>query len=183
MTHRCPPRSFAVLAALLLLGVASGCRYAWGPVQHPQIRSLGVGSFANTTKEADANAMLRSALAEAISTEPGIALLQPEEADAIVEGRLVRISQDRLVRARTRDERVVRDDSDAYRTVLYRLEVTVEYAVRAAGTTTPILRSEQVVGQADLGNWPDQQIVQQDALRRALEDAARKIVAAVTEAW
>jgi hypothetical protein len=176
-------RSAVGLAAAGLLLVAAGCQYQWGPVTHPQIRSLAVGTFANDTRESSATAALRGRLAEMVSTEPGLKLAQPDTADAIVEGRIVKITQKQLARAEVRRERDREDDSDAYQTVLYRMDVTVEYQVRIPGYDRPFVQRREVVGQADLGRWPDQQVYRANALGLALGDAASQIVASVSEAW
>jgi len=171
-----------VVAAGALL-VLSGCQYRWGAVGHPQIRSLAVGTFANDTREASAVGALRGGLAEAVSTEPGLRLAQPDAADAIIEGRVVKVSQRQHARAKVRDEHDSDSDSDSYQTVLYRMEVTVEYQVRIPGYEKPFLEKRQVVGQADMGNWPDQEVYRANTLTRALTDAAGQIVATITEAW
>ncbi|MBN2449746.1 MAG: hypothetical protein JXR77_05115 [Lentisphaeria bacterium] len=171
-----------VLLAALALG-GGGCAYRWGSVMHPQIRSLAVGSFDNETRDAAATALLRDSLSEAISTQAGLMLAQPAAADAIVEGRILNLRQEPLARAKVRDERTARDDSDEYQTVLYRLQASVEFRVRIPGREQPFIETRRVTGQADLGNWPDQNVFQADALDRALDDAARQIVAIVTEAW
>ena len=172
---------WAATAGILL--AVSGCQYQWGPVAHPQIRSLAVGTWANETRESSATATLRGKLAEALSKEPGLTLAQPAAADAVVEGRIVAISQRQLARAKLRNDADVRDDADAYQTSLYRLDVTVEYEVRVPGYGKPLIEKRQVTGQADMGNWPDQQIARTSALALALADAATQIVAAITEAW
>jgi len=171
-----------VVTAGALVAV-SGCQYQWGPVAHPQIHSLAVGTFANDTRESTATAGLRGKIAEALSKEPGIALAQPDTADAIVQGRVMTVSQHQLARAKLRNDADVRDDADAYQTSLYRLEVVVEYEVRIPGYAKPFIEKRLVTGQADMGNWPDQQIMRASALTLALADAATQIVAAVTEAW
>lgn len=172
---------WAVTGGLLL--AVSGCQYQWGPVAHPQIRSLAVGTFANDTRESGATVSFCGKLAEVLSKEPGVQLAQPETADAIIEGRIVTVSQRQLARAKVRNEADVRDAADAYQTSLFRMEVTVEYEVRIPGYAKPFIEKRQVTGQADLGNWPDQQVPRGSALNLALADAATQIVAAVTEAW
>jgi hypothetical protein len=169
-------------AAGILLAV-SGCQYQWGALAHPQIRSLAVGTFANDTRESGATASLRGKLAEVLSKEPGITLAQPEVADAVIQGKIVAVAQHPLARAKLRDEADVKHDADAYQTVLYRMQVTVEYEVRIPGYAKPFMEKSQVIGQADMGNWPDQQIQRSSTLGLALADAATQIVAAVTEAW
>ncbi len=183
MSRRHFPSFLAVLAAAGCLLGSAGCQYRWGPVTHPQIRSLAVGTFANETAESAATAALRGRLAEKISTEPGLRLAQPDTADAIVEGRIVKVTQKQLARAELRREPDREDDSDAYQTVLYRMDVTVEFQVRIPGYERPFVRRGEVVGQADMGRWPDQQVYRANALNLALADAASQIVAAVTEAW
>ena len=175
-------RALTGLAAAVVLTTA-GCQYHWGPVAHPQIRSLAVGTFANASRESTATATLRGRLAEAVSKEPGLTLAEPSAADAILEGRVLKVSRRQLARAKVREEGDSVDESDVYQTVLYRLEVEVEYSVRLPGKTKPFIETRQVIGQTQLGNWPDQQIVQANALRAALGDAANQIVAAVTESW
>jgi hypothetical protein len=175
------PSAWAIAAGVLL--AAAGCQYQWGPVAHPQIRSLGVGLLGNDTRESSASATLRGKIAEAVSKEPGMTLAQPDQADAVVEGRVVTISQHQLARAKLRSDADVRDKADVYQTSLYRLEVTVEYEVRIPGYAKPFIERRQVIGQADMGNWPDPQIPRASALSLALADAATQIVATVTEAW
>ena len=171
----------AVTAGALV--AVSGCQYQWGPVAHPQIHSLAVGTFANDTRESGATAAIRGKLAEALSKEPGITLAQPDTADAVVEGRVVTVSQHQLARAKITDESAVRNQADAYQTSLYRVQVTVEYEVRIPGFAKPFIEKRLVTGQADMGTWPDQQVPRASALNLALADAATQIVAAVTEAW
>lgn len=176
-------RGFGRLSALAALVLLCGCQYRWGGVGHPQIQSLAVGAFANESRESAAVASLRGSLAEMISTEPELRLAQPDQADAIVEGRVLRVDQRAHARAKTRDERDAEDDGDAYQTVLYRVEVTVEYSVRVPGYEKPLIAARRVTGVSDMGNWPDQQVFRASALSRALGDAATQIVAEVTESW
>lgn len=176
-------RRIGLAAVTGVLVGAAGCQYRWGTVAHPQIRSLAVGTFANETRESSATATFRGKLAEALSKEPGFGLAQPEVADAVIQGRVVTVSQRQLARAKLRDEDDVKHEADAYQTVLYRMEVTVEYEVLIPGSAKPFIEKRQVTGEADLGNWPDHQVMRANALGLALADAATQIVAAVTEAW
>jgi hypothetical protein len=176
-------RCIVGLAVVGLLVAVTGCQYKWGPVTHPQIRSLAVGTFTNDTRESTASATLRGRIAEAVSTEPGLTLAQPDVADAIIEGRVIKVTQRQVARAKTRQDRDTEHDSDAYQTVLYRMSVSVEYHVRVPGRTAPFIETRQVTGEADMGQWPDQQVYRANALGLALADAAAQIVASVTEAW
>jgi hypothetical protein len=171
----------AAVAGFLLAAV--GCQYQWGPVTHPQIRSLAVGTFANATRDSSATVILRGRIAEKISTEPGLSLAPIETADAIVEGRIVKVSQRQIARAELRQPPDRENDSDAYQTAIYRLDVTVQYLVRIPGYDRPFVERREVLGQADMGRWPDQQVYRANALALALADAATQIVASVTEAW
>ena len=176
-----------ILMVLILAGGfvgLSGCRhYQWGTLMHPQVGSLAVGTFANKTMDASCAALLRGRLAEAVSREPGVVLLPPDQADAIIEGTIVSVRQRRLARAEVRHERERENDSDAYQSVLYRLEITLEYRVRIADSEKMLIEKRKVVGTTDLGRWPDQQVMRSDALGRALGDAAERMVASITEAW
>ncbi len=176
-------RCVRTVGLLVVLVGLCGCQYRWGGVGHPQIQSLAVGAFANESREAAAVASLRGSLAEMISTEPELRLAQPDQADAIIEGRIVSIDQRAHARAKTRDERDAEDDGDAYQTVLYRVEVTVEYSVRIPGYEKPLIAARRVTGRSDMGNWPDQQVFRASALNRALGDAATQVIAEITESW
>jgi Lipopolysaccharide-assembly len=77
------------LAALLALAVASGgCGYTIGNRLPPHIKTVAVPIFKNRTTEPRVEAVITRAVVEAFSTNGQLRVVQPEEADAILEGEL-----------------------------------------------------------------------------------------------
>jgi len=165
---------------LLLL---SGCQYQWGSVMHPQVGTIGIGTFRNATKEPGLDGVLREKLAEHVMRDISVQLADTGEADAILEGEVVELRYKQLASIRTRDEESRTDDKDEYQSSIYRVEVEIAYTLRVPGYRNPLIEKQQLQGTADFSHLPDMGIARREAFRVALDDAARRIVSAVTEAW
>ena len=175
-----------LLPAALLMMAAAGCTsYHCGSLMHPQFKTVAVGDFYNKTQEAGLTVCLRQGLAESFMTDGSLKLVAPETADAVLQGRILKYQM------RSIGYRYINEDDDAseyrnsYQSNLYQVEVTVEFELVIPDPKQPVLVLEKrtVRGIAEDGKLADQTVARDEALRRATKDAARQVVAAVTEAW
>ena len=168
----------AVLAAL------AGCRmYECGSVAHPQLKTIAIGSFSNSTDEPRLGAILRQGLAERFMTDGSLTLVSADAADAVVTGRIRQCRMSRLAAAKRRDDAARDRDSDAYQSAIFRVEVVVEFQTVKPGREKPLIAARQARGVADFSHLPDMNAAKQEALRLAVNDVASEMVAAVAEAW
>ena len=165
------------LAGVCLLFAAS-CQYHWGRRVSPQVSRIFVDEVRNETLEEPLARLLRSALTEQVSAMPGMRLeTAAEQATCHLDATVKSIQKRSAGRAELRDAKARQKDSDAYQTVLYRVEVRVAFALHDKEGTE--LLSRDVVGTADAPRMHDLGLAYQAAYRQALDDAARQIVDAI----
>ena len=177
--------SVAVLVFLLQAGCAG---YRHGSLMHPQFNTIAVGTFKNDTEEASLTAHLRSKLAEALMNDGSVKVQSMENADAVIQGRILGFKWDRLAAVRASDIAVSNNDQkrDTYQTTIYKVEVIVEYELYIPGMRRRVLektKETRVIGRADYTKLPDLDVARMEALRRATADAAQQITTGITEAW
>jgi hypothetical protein len=181
---RVVPAFAAVTLALAALGLGWGCQsYQRGPIGHPQITSLAVGDFRNDTDEAGLSTHLRQKLADAIMTDGSVRLKDKADAQVVLQGRIKQYAL--AARAGTQIPSKRDDDKnrDAYQTSIYQASVTVEFEVVAPARKRPVIAPSETVGTVLFDRLPDMNVSRDEALRRATQDAAQQVVAAVVEAW
>jgi len=79
-------RAFGVMA---LLALAAGCGYSWRGTLPPHIKTVGVPVFANRTQWPNIEAALTAAVANAFAADGRLKVVNPSEADAILEGEII----------------------------------------------------------------------------------------------
>jgi outer membrane lipopolysaccharide assembly protein LptE/RlpB len=79
-------RAVGVMALLLL---TAGCGYSWRGTLPPHIKTVGVPVFANRTQWPNIEAALTAAVANAFATDGRLKVVNPSEADAILEGEII----------------------------------------------------------------------------------------------
>lgn len=169
------PLGLAALCGLML----TSCQYHWGSARPEGLYGLEVGAVANHTQEGSLAAAFRKSAQEQISTDPG---LNGRFVTHLLHVDLENLYQKNIARAELRDRDSRDDDRSAYQTVLYRLELRVRYTVsgRNDASGKPVLAGT-VIGRADIPRMHDLKVPFEAACRQAADDAARQIVAAVTE--
>ena len=191
MRHLTPFRRQLVLisAAALVFLLQAGCAgYRHGSLMHPQFKTIAVGTFKNDTEEASLTAHLRSKLADALMNDGSVTVKSMEDADAVIQGRIVGFKWDRLAAVHASDIAASNNDQkrDTYQTTIYKVEVIVEYELYIPGMRRRVLEKTKetiVIGRADYTKLPDLDVARMEALRRATTDAAQQITTGVTEAW
>ncbi len=175
----------ALFAAGLLSAFMPGCAgYHHGSLMHPQIKSIAVGSFQNDTEEAGLTVQLRQKLADFLMNDGSVTVKSEENADAVLRGRIVRYEMSGLGARRVSDSGSGGSNKrDAYQTTIYKTTVTVEYELVIPGMRTPVLDKREATGDAEYSLLSDLNVARDEALRRATQEAAKKIAAGVTEAW
>ena len=171
--------------ALLLLVVGLvGCRsYQRGSLMHPQVKSVGVEVFQNLSEEPALGPVFRRKLAEQFMTDGSLKVKDTSDVDAVVRGRILHARYDETARVKSRDKNARSNERAAYQAAVFQAEVEVEYDVVVPGRERPLVSVRHVTGKASFSRMPDLVVPRQDALAQALNDAAIRIVADVTEAW
>ncbi len=171
-------------AGLGVLLFSAGCAgYHAGSLMHPQIHSVAVDPIRNTLEEPRLGVLFRERLLAGLMNDGSVRLARKGKADAVISGRIVRVAFGQVARSKTRAKDARVHDWNAYQTTVYRATVAVALTVTVPGRRRPLIPEQTIVGQADFPVLSDLRIARRDALRQALADAARKAVAAVTEAW
>lgn len=171
-------------AVLLLAAVAvCGCRYRVGTLMHPQLKTVGLGDFGNETVEPGLEQALRTQLVEQFTTDGSLRPVGRGAADFLVEGRIVDVTTRQVASVKRRDDSDLDEDRDAYQASVFRTTVQVEFRAVVPGRAEPLLTAATVTGTADYSRLPDLSISRDGGVRRALHDASKQIVTAVSEAW
>ena len=110
-----------VLALAAVCGLMlTACQYHWGSARPEGLYGLDVGAVTNLTQEGALTAAFRKSVQEQISTDPGLnGNLITHQLNVELEN----LYQKNIARAELRDRNSRNDDSTAYQTVLYRLEL------------------------------------------------------------
>jgi outer membrane lipopolysaccharide assembly protein LptE/RlpB len=77
------------LVALSALLLGAGCGYSWRGTLPEHIRTVGIPVFANRTQWPNIETALTAAVASAFATDGRLKVVNPSEADAILEGEIV----------------------------------------------------------------------------------------------
>ena len=171
-----------LVTAGALVTIVQGCRsYQMGSLMHPQVRSMAVGTFSNHTRDSRTSVLLRDALAEQIMQESGLLLRAEKQAEAILQGEVLRYEIRETAAAKVRDESD--EDRDEYQPAVFQLTLEVAFHVILPGKDKELIRSQRETGSATFSRLPDLAVARREALRIATNNAAAKIVRSVTEAW
>ena len=177
-------KTIRIFTLLLITTILSGCStYHWGSLMHPQIKTIAIAPTINLTKKAGRDIKFRNALAQRLMSEGSLTLKNRKNADAILKTKIVSLVSKALASSKTRDETNREEDRDAYQTSIYQVEVIVEYEVTITGETTTVLPKKQIKGVANFSKTPDMIITSEAATRKALNDAAEKIIIDIVEGW
>ena len=143
-------------------------------------KSVHVADIENRTEEATLAATLRQCLAEQLGSGVGTTSAHRAHGYAL-HAIITKITNRSMARAEIREKKSRDDDSDAYQTVLYGLEITVQYElVPRKPELKPITGT--VVGRASLPRMHDRNVALQNALKQASLDASRQLAAIVRDA-
>lgn len=171
----------ALVGLVVLLQAAWGCRhYQSGSLAHPQLKSIAIGAVENRTQEPTLGPVLKQKLPARFMTDGSLQVLPRDEADAVVETRIV------SVELRTKGSNKVETGDEAqriYRSSIFGARVQVAYRVMAARTGATLLAEQIVEGEALYTVEIDPTVTRERALAAALVDAADKVVTGVTEGW
>ena len=148
----------------------------------PEFDSMAIGKLENNTREARGATYLKDKLAEQIMSDPDVKLLQPNKADIVIEAKIADITFSAAASAKIRDEGDTPDELGTYSTTIFRTYVDIDYRVLDAKGNTA-MDWTRVRGEADFPETPDLNINRQAAFKQACNDAALRIVSAITEAW
>lgn len=172
-------KSALALATLAL--ILSGCStYRFGNISHPQLSTIAVGDVENTTSDPRLTHLARAKLPASFMSDGSLQLTSADKADCILHSKVLGYEVSNIGETRTESND---EDQRQYRTVMYGVSVEVEYTLYPPSQDRPILAAQTVRGTAEFARAGDLQLGMDDALDRAMADAASKIVSGVVEAW
>ena len=167
-------RSLRFAAAALLALIGAGCGYSCGPLGHPQLKTVAVAPVANETLSYNAAAQMRNLLCECFTTDGTLKLVSLHTADCIVYAKVSGVSI---------TESSWSSDSDNFQPNEWNCKVTIKYSVVLPGRGKPLISEKTATGSALFTSGPDLEASRVNGQRQAMYDAARNIVADITEAW
>ena len=143
-------------------------------------KRVHVAEVENRTEEPTLAATLRQCLNEQLGTGVGTTP-SCKPCSYALHAKITKITNRSMARAEIREKKSRDDDSDAYQTVLYALEVTVQYELEPKQQELRPLAGT-VVGRASLPRMHDRNVALQDALKQASLDISRQLAAIVRDA-
>lgn len=159
--------------SLALLGAApialAGCGYSLRGNLPAHIRTVGVPTFINRTQEPGVENIITSAIVGAFATDGRLTVVRPEEADAILEGEVIRYLLQPIAFRQVTSETTVSE---------YRLLVTLNLKLRDVRRNAILLDERALQEKADFRSQTvtRDQSAEDGALRVAARDIARSVV-------
>ena len=169
-------RNLNSIFALAFIFVAVFCNSCYHLTGHnKKLAMVSIGDIHNDTVEPQLSSMLHTALAEHLShtRKASSRPLYP------LDLKIISLENSNVARAEIRDKYSRDSDSDAYQTVLYRITIRVQYSLMPQDGKA--LVSGVVSGIGDLPKMHDRNVPLQHALRLAANDAAKKIINAISD--
>ncbi len=157
--------------------IFTGCGYKFGPLNHPQLKSIAVAPVTNDTLAYNASAILRGVLNERFTTDGSMKLESVKKADCILYARISEVSYQAIGHG-TDD-----NGDDTFLADEWRCKVSVEYSVILPGRGKPLIHNRTAGGSADFVTGPDLETSRRNAMRQAFLAAAKTIVSNITEGW
>lgn len=166
--------SFLLLIALLLF---SGCGYQVGYINHPQIKTVGIGKIKNLTDEPRLTTYLRAKLKERFMFDGSIKFVSSDDADIIINGEIT----DYKVNTTGSVSSDQREKGNGFFATIYRTTINFKYDIKTKKQWD--VQSGTASGYADYTELVDQLEEKRNSLKRAAYEVAKEVVTNITEAW
>ena len=166
---------FILILASLFLSSCSG--YKVGYLNHPQIKTVGVGKIKNLTDEPRLASYLREKLKERFQFDGSIKFISSDKADIIINGEIT----DYQVRTSGSVSSDTRENRAGFFATIYRTTITFKYDINTKKQWD--VQAATVTGYADYTELIDQQEEKRNSLQRAAYEVSKEVVANITEAW
>jgi hypothetical protein len=171
-------RIFTSLCVLMtgigLLSTGSGCTgYKLGSNLPPGIRSVSVPVFINQTGQPALETLTTGAAIQEFQKDGSLSVVPRDQADSVLEVTLTRYA---LTPLRYRENRTTTARE-------YRLTIRANVVFRRASTKEILSQTSALEGYADFESLSDLPSAQRDALPKASQDLAHRIVKTVVEFW
>ncbi len=164
------------LAALLLAIALAGCAgYRLGPAPPmfmKGVRSISVPTFKNETLEPRIEVLAANTVIRQFQQDGTYTIARPEQADAILAGTITKLER--------RAARSVRGNVLATREFILTIELAYKLTRRDTGA---VLEESKVTGSTNFFVSSDIQQDERQAIPLALEQAAVRLVAELSEGW
>lgn len=175
-----------ILTTLLLcatVSLISSCRgYQIGEIKHPQIDSIAIAPVKNMTARSRLSIDLQAGLRLAIQGDGTYKLKDSKLSDCIVHAKITKGVTHGVGTSYRSNDKEDKDTSN-YGTTMYKYLIEVEYTVLIPGRNRPLIQTTVVTGENRFTALADIEQSRGLAAKRAANDAAKKIIANITEAW
>ena len=166
-----------LLAAILLASCAS---YHVDTEREGKLSHVTVGIVDNRTREGELGGLMKRQLQEYFSTAPGFQR-DPDYNWLRLDTKLVEIKNRSIAETETREKSARTDESEAYQTVLHRIEIKVEYEVINVSKFGESLLKGKVIGTGDVPFMHDRNVSLKQAYLQAISSAAIQIKEALAD--
>ena len=159
-------RALALLVGLVALG-GTGCGYSFRPSLPPGLNTLHVPVLVNQTQEPGIEDSLTQALIQAVVNSGLAKIATAQNADAVLEGRIVGYNLTSLA------------FNSSANVTAYRLTVALSLTLRDLKKNEVIWKQDRIEDRADFqvtGQVTQNLVRESDALQRAAVDVSRAIV-------
>lgn len=169
-------RRLIFLVVVAVSAASVGCGYHLGNPSLNGISSVHIGKVANATDEPRLGIIAASKVRSAFASDGTLRLDDAGNADSeltlTVSGYKVGTAGSAKLASDDKDQRI-------YSTLIYRVTVTVYYEFTGGSG----VRKGKVTGVAEFSDLIDINVARRDGLQQALEDAGKKLVTNVVNAW
>ena len=169
--------SIMLLAALLLASCAS---YHVDTERSGKLSHVTVGIVDNKTREGELGGLMKRQLQEYFSTAPGFQR-DPDYNWLRLNTKLVDIQNKSIAETEVREKNARNEESEAYQTVLHRIEIRVEYEVIDVSEYGKSLLKGKVTGTGDVPVMHDRNVSLKQAYLQAISSAAIQIKEALAD--
>lgn len=163
-----------LMTGIALLFTAAGCiGYSLGSNLPPGIRSMAIPVFINKTGQPALETLTTGAAIQEFQKDGALKIAPLEQADSVLE---VTLTSYDLAPLRYRENRTTTAQE-------YRLTIRADVVLRKTATKEVLTQTRDLEGYADFQSLTDLPSAQRDALPKASQDLAHRIVKTVVEFW
>lgn len=169
-------KNFVCLTVMLAALLSGGCGYRLGSLMHPQIKSIAIPPVTNETVAYNVGPQVRALLCETFQQDGSLQLKRESNADCILYARVVAIKFGQTAWSNNYQD-------ENYIPTQWSVKVDIEYSVVIPGELKPLIPKTKTSGSATFMTGADMETGRMNGVRQAAFEAAKKVVAEVTEGW
>lgn len=173
-----------LLLLALFSAVLTGClsSYQDSSLMHPQVKTIAIAPIKNQTFKPNLNRYCMLSATPAFQNDGSLKVSKENNADCILYATVTDYKVHGFGTS-YRGSQKNGDDEKNYGSTSYKAFVTIQFTVLLPGNEKPLITTRSVMGDARFNGLGDVEVSKRRALKQASDDAVKKMVAAITEAW